>query len=144
MDLVSFKRLKKSFYCAFRGLKIAVLEGQVFRIHAVLISSVIIILLIVFPLTTSEKAVVVLTIFFVLILELINTVFERVIDVFDSKINHQVRIIKDMMAGVVLLGSIGAAIIAFLVFGPTLMGLLMVGTIIIGFLLARLLPRTFG
>lgn len=144
MGFISFKRLKKSFYCAFRGLKIALLREQTFRIHLILISSVMVVLLVYFPLSISEKAVVVLTIFFVLILELINTVFERVIDVFHPKVNPQIRIIKDMMAGVVLLGSIGAAIVAFLVFGPTLMGLLMVGTIIVSFLLARLLPHTFG
>lgn len=144
MKLISFKRLKKSFYCAFRGLKIAVLEGQVFRIHVMLNSSVMVVLLVLFPLSTSEKAVVVLTIFFVLILELINTIFERVVDIFHPKVNPRIRIIKDMMAGVVLLGTIGAAIIAFLIFGPTCMGFIMIGTITIGFLLARLLPHTFG
>ncbi len=144
MGFISFKRLKKSFYCAFCGLKIAVLEEQTFRIHLILISSVMVVLLVYFPLSISEKAVVVLTIFLVLILELINTIFERVIDVFHPKVNPRIRIIKDMMAGVVLLGSAGAAIIAFLIFGPTCMGFIMIGTIIVGFLLARLPPHTFS
>lgn len=144
MGFISFKRLKKSFYCAFRGLKIALLREQTFRIHVVLNTSVMVVLLVYFPLSISEKAVVVLAIFFVLILELINTVFERVIDIFHPKVNPRIRIIKDMMAGVVLLGSVGAAIIAFLIFGPTCMGFIMIGTITIGFLLARLLPHTFG
>lgn len=144
MNFISFKKLKKSFYCAFRGLSIALLKEQTFRIHVLLNSSVIVVLLVFFPLSMSEKAVIILTIFFILILELINSIFERVIDVFDSKINPRIRTIKDMMAGAVLLGTIGAAIIAFLIFGSTLIGFLMVGTIIISFLLARLLPHTFG
>ena len=133
----------QSFRCAFRGLKRAFLEEQTFRIHIIVISSVIVVLMLCFQLSTLERAVIVLVIFFIWILELINTIFERLTNIIKPNITPEIGAIKDMMAGAVLLGSIGAVIIAFLIFGPGILAFLMSAAIILGLLLSKIYPRIF-
>ena len=139
----SSRRLMQSFRCAFRGLKRAFLEEQTFRIHIIVISSVIVVLMLCFQLSTLERAVIVLVIFFIWILELINTIFERLTNIIKPNITPEIGAIKDMMAGAVLLGSIGAVIIAFLIFGPGILAFLMSAAIILGLLLSKIYPRIF-
>ena len=54
----------------------------------------------------------------VLILELINTVLEYFLNVIEPKIHIQAKIIKDIMAGAVLLMSAAAAILGLMIFWP--------------------------
>lgn len=54
----------------------------------------------------------------VLALELINSLFERLLDIVQPDLDDRVRHIKDIMAGLVLLGSIGAAIIGIIILLP--------------------------
>jgi len=139
----SSRRLMQSFRCAFRGLKHAFLEEQTFRVQVIIIGSVIVVLMLCFHLSTLEKAIIVLVIFFIWILELINTIFERLTNIIKPNITPEVRAIKDMIAGAVLLGSIGAVIIAFLIFGPGILAFLMSAAIILGLLLSKIYPRIF-
>jgi len=139
----SSRRLMQSFRCAFRGLKRAFLEEQTFRVQVIIIGSVIVVLMLCFHLSTLEKAVIVLVIFFIWILELINTVFERLTNIIKPNITPEVRAVKDIMAGAVLLGSIGAVIIAFLIFGTGILAFLMSAAIILGLLLSKIYPRIF-
>jgi diacylglycerol kinase len=71
-----------------------------------------------FPTSRTEKAVVVTAIFAVLTLELVNSVIERLLDFFHPGYSNEVRIIKDLMAAIVLLTGIGAAVISLIVFWP--------------------------
>jgi len=57
-------------------------------------------------------------IFSVLILELINSAMERFLDFLQPAEDIRVKKIKDLLASIVLLVSLGAAIIGFLVFLP--------------------------
>jgi diacylglycerol kinase len=57
----------------------------------------------------------------VLVLEIINSIFERIVDVYKPRLNPYVRDIKDMMAAAVLIASLGAAIIGLMIFIPYLM-----------------------
>ncbi len=139
----SSRRLMQSFRCAFRGLKRAFSEEQTFRVQVIIIGSVIVVLMLCFHLSTLEKAVIVLVIFFIWILELINTVFERLTNIIKPNITPEVRAVKDIMAGAVLLGSIGAVIIAFLIFGTGILAFLMSAAIILGLLLSKIYPRIF-
>jgi len=54
----------------------------------------------------------------VLILELINTVVERVVDILKPRIHPYARLIKDLMAAVVLISSIVAVIVGIIIFYP--------------------------
>lgn len=55
---------------------------------------------------------------FVLVLEMINTVFEVLVDHLWQEEHPRAKIIKDVAAGCVLIGAIGAAITGVLIFGP--------------------------
>jgi diacylglycerol kinase len=78
-----------------------------------------------FPLKLSERIVIILLIGFVLILEIVNTVIERLIDLFRPRIDEAAKIIKDLMAGCVLILSIISLIIGFLIFLPYFKALLL-------------------
>jgi len=54
----------------------------------------------------------------IFVLELINSVLERLVDVLKPRLHPYVESIKDMMATVVLIFSIGAILIGLLIFTP--------------------------
>lgn len=68
------------------------------------------------PLSSLERAVVWLTVAFILVLEQINSQFERVLDLLHPEHHQKVGHIKDIMAGAVLLASLAAALIGFVIF----------------------------
>lgn len=116
--MFSFSKLKGSFRNAFRGIKRASGE-QTFRI--LLVCAVAVTPLIVyFPLTNRERALLVLTITAVLALELINSQIERILNILRPDYCEEVRLIKDVSAGAVLITGIGAAIIGLIIFLPHL------------------------
>lgn len=71
-----------------------------------------------FPTSRTEKAVIATAIFAVLTLELVNIVIERLLDFIQPKHDEKVRIIKDLMAAIVLLASLGVVVIGLIVFWP--------------------------
>ena len=117
MSIVSLKTLIKSFRYALAGIKYAWKYEQNFRIHIVS-ATIVIILMLVFPLMIWERILLLLIITLILVLELINTTFEKMVDVLKPRIHSYVEIIKDLMAAAVLFASLGAAIIGLLIFIP--------------------------
>lgn len=83
-------------------------------------AALVILLMIIFPLRTLERIALSLVIAFVLVLELINTIIEKIVDILKPRIHHYVEIIKDMMAAAVLIASIGALVVGLLIFWPYL------------------------
>jgi len=71
-----------------------------------------------FQIRRSEWIVLLLLIGSILSLELINSVFERMIDAFKPRIHPIVRDIKDIMAATVLIVSCIAVIIGLIIFVP--------------------------
>ena len=71
-----------------------------------------------FPTSRTEKAVITTAIFAVLTLELVNIAIERLLDFLQLERNEEVRVIKDLMAAIVLLASFGAVVIGLIVFWP--------------------------
>lgn len=59
-------------------------------------------------------AIVALTVSFVLATELMNSAFEALVDHLHPELHPEIRVIKDMAAGGVLLASVGALLIGFL------------------------------
>ena len=116
---MSLKKFFKSFKYALRGLYSVAKEEQSFRFQLV-IASAVIILLILFPLATWERILMILMITAVLVLEVINSIFERISDALKPRLHPMVREVKDMMAGAVLLTSLTAAIVAVMVFSSYL------------------------
>lgn len=114
---INFKQLAKSFKFAFSGLKVIFEEEHAFKIMF-LVALVVIIAMFYFNLPLTQKAVLLTMIFLVLILELVNSVIEKVLDFICAGLNGKIKIIKDVMAGIVLLASLGAAAIGLLIFLP--------------------------
>ncbi len=90
-----------------------------FKIQLV-IAGVVIILSFLFGLSKWEWIVVVLLIGMVLSLELVNSTVEKVIDVIHPRFHGQIKTIKDVLAGAVLIVAIVAAVIGLLIFLPYL------------------------
>ena len=116
---MNLKKLRKSFSYAFRGLGFVFRHEQNFRIQ---IFCGIIALLAAFVLHISSTRFMILlfTCTLVLILECINTAIEGVSDIVKPRLSEQVEMIKDIMAGAVLLASFFAVIIGICIFWPYL------------------------
>jgi diacylglycerol kinase len=65
-----------------------------------------------------EFAVILVIIFSILILEGLNTILERVIDLVEPRYKEAVGDIKDALAGLVLLASVGAVILGLIIYWP--------------------------
>ncbi|MEK7555382.1 MAG: diacylglycerol kinase family protein [Patescibacteria group bacterium] len=113
------RKLKNSFIAAFSGLKDTLLEERSFKIMFIT-AFLVVATMFYFPTSRIKKVALLLMIFSVLILELINSIIERLLDFIHPFPNGQVKIIKDLMAAVVLVVSIGAAIIGLVIFLPYL------------------------
>ncbi len=116
------KSLYRSFGHATRGVKRVFQTEQSFRIQ-VIAGAIVVFLTFVLPLAVWELVLVLLLVALVLILELINSVFERLVDSFRPRLHPVVGEIKDIMAATVLIASIFAAIIGIIIFGPYLIAL---------------------
>ncbi len=113
----NFRKLFKSFHYAFCGFKEVILKEQSFRIQLA-IAFLIMLFAVLLGISVLEFVVLLMAIIIVLALELVNSVFERIVDIINPEFHPKVRAIKDISAGVVLLASIGAAIIGLLIFLP--------------------------
>lgn len=109
----------KSFQYAFRGIKDALKSEPNLRFHF-LASVVAVSFAIYLKFNLGEFTILVLTIFFVFILELVNTIVEKLVDMHSKEISEEARVIKDISAGVVLLGAVASLVIGTLLFLPKL------------------------
>lgn len=106
-----------SFKYAFDGIKTALINEPNFRIHA--IASIFAMTLgFYFQISKDDWMILVLTISSVVILELINTSIEAIVDLISPKINPLAKIAKDVSAAAVLISSASAIIIGALIFLP--------------------------
>ena len=117
---VNFKKLIQSFKFAFCGIKTMLEEEQVFKVM-ILVSVLVIIAMFYLSLPLTQKAVLFALIILVLMLELVNSTIEKLLDFICPQTDGQVKKIKNMLAGMVLLSCFGAAIIGILIFSPYLL-----------------------
>ncbi len=111
------KTFLRSCRYAMKGLRLAFRHEQNFRLQT-LVALLVVALMLAVGVTTQQAIVLMTAIFGVLVLELLNTVVERFIDLLKPRLHYFVEVIKDLMAAAVLLASLGAAIIGFLIFLP--------------------------
>lgn len=116
---MNFGQLKRSFKDAFRGLIYIFRYELSFRIQSVA-AVFVLFLTFYFPLKVYERVAIILIITLVLVLELINSVLERIADLLQPRIDHAAKVIKDVMAGAVLLASAVSIVIAYIIFWPHL------------------------
>ncbi|MEX2033344.1 MAG: diacylglycerol kinase [Candidatus Colwellbacteria bacterium] len=115
--MTSNRRLRDSFKAAFNGFRESLIFERSFKIMAVA-AALVIVAMIYFPTSRLEKVVLLAAVLAVLVLELINSAVERIMNVLEPAEDEQVRVIKDLMAAIVLLASIGAAIVGVLILSP--------------------------
>lgn len=114
---ISIKLLKNSFFYAWKGLKYTYQNEQNFRLQLVAALAVII-LMILLRVDPWEAVILLFAIIFILTLEILNTTLERFIDLLKPRLNHYALVIKDMMAAMVFLASLGAVLIGVIIFVP--------------------------
>lgn len=119
---MSLKRLFKSFQDAGKGVIYVFKNEQNFRIQ-ILISILVLLLANYFPLSNGELIVIFLLIFLVLILELLNSAVERMTDVLKPRLSFQIKVVKDIMAAIVLIAAVCSVTIGFIIFWPHLVAL---------------------
>ncbi len=110
-----FHGFSKHFSHAWRGILFAFRAEQSFRIQ-IAMAVVVLTLGFTFPLATWERALLLLAIAAVLVLELLNSMVERLVDLVKPRLHVYAREVKDLMAGAVLLASFCAVAIGLLVF----------------------------
>lgn len=117
--MIDLKRLGKSFRYAANGFWYVFKNEQNIRLHLIA-SFGVIALMIYFQIALWQVIILFLVITSVIVLELINTIFERMVDILRPRIHYYAEVIKDIMAATVLISSIGAVIIGILIFAPYL------------------------
>ncbi len=120
---MNLKRLLQSFKDAFRGVAYVFKHEQNFRIQLVL-GVFVTIFAIWLKISRAELVLVFLLIFLVIGLELLNSAVEKFADVLKPRLSFQIEVIKDIMAAVVLLASLGAFLIGIIIFWPYLFALI--------------------
>ena len=117
--MFSIKRLLKSFYFALKGVVLVFKTEQNFRIH-VLASIVVVAAGFYFQVAVWQWCLLIAMILLIFLLEIVNTVFERMVDMLQPRVHLYAGEIKNMMSAMVLIAAIGSIIVAWLIFGPHL------------------------
>src|SRR5262249_681479 len=104
-----------SFNYAFEGLIHVLRTQRNMRIHFLAAGIVLVVALLV-GVTKIELIALLISITFVLVAEMINTAVEGAIDVATSSFDPMAKLAKDIAAGAVLLATINAVAVGYLVF----------------------------
>lgn len=112
-----------SFKYAWAGVSYAFTTQRNFRIHTV-VGTLAVSLGLFLNISAAEMAIITLTCAIVMVLELLNTAIEAVVDLTVKQTYHELaKIAKDCAAGAVLLSAIAAVIVASWILLPPLLKL---------------------
>ena len=121
--MLSLSAFKRSLSHALRGIVRVAREEHSFRVQ--LVAGILVVaLMFALEIRPAEKGILCLAIAMVLVLELVNSIFERIADMMQPRVHHYVADIKDIMAGAVLVGAVAAALIGAVILLPYLAQLL--------------------
>ncbi|QIN83091.1 phosphatase PAP2 family protein [Rubrobacter tropicus] len=109
----------RSFEHAYRGVVSAVRTQRNMRFHVVAAVGVLVLSLLV-GVSELELAVLVLTILVVFVTEMFNTALEFVVDLVTTEYHPLAKLAKDVSAGAVLVSSVGALLVGYLVLADDL------------------------
>lgn len=115
------RRHINSFKYALEGLFYVLHTEANFRLH-IFVALIVCAAAAFFNFSNTEWMLLILTISFVLALEMINTVFEIVVDHLWQEEHPRAKIIKDVGAGTVLIGALAACLIGIILFLPHIIG----------------------
>ena len=115
--MVSMRLLANSFRFAWRGLCDLWCHQQNFRLE--LFAGVFIMAMTyTFHIRPIERALILLMVLLLLAAEIMNSVFQYILDGISKERNEHFRMAKDMMAGMTLLMALGAAGVSLIIFYP--------------------------
>src|SRR5918998_1005777 len=109
----------ESFNYAFEGIVHALRTQRNLRIHF-LVAAVVLVVAFASGVTKLELIALLLSISFVLIAEMINTAVEGAIDVATTSFDPMAKLAKDIAAGAVLIATINAVAVGYLIFSEQL------------------------
>ena len=109
--------LGRSISHAWRGLVLAFRTERSFRIQ-IGAGLVVVVLIIILPFRDWERVILLLATACVLVLELLNSMVERLVDLVKPRLNAYVHDIKDLMAAAVFVASVFALVIGLLILWP--------------------------
>lgn len=104
---------------AWSGLVFVFRSERNFRIQ-VLVGSIVLLAALLLRVERVDAVMLSALVTLVLVLECLNTVIEQLIDFMKPRLHLQAKIVKDVVAGAVLLASVGAALAGLLIFLPYL------------------------
>lgn len=117
------KKFIVSVRCAFSGIRFALISEQNIRIH-LLIFTLALIASFVLNISKVEFLIVLLISALNFSLELANTSIERLADKVSPEFDDQIGVVKDVMAGAVLVSSLFAVVLGCIIFTAPLLNLL--------------------
>jgi len=109
---------RQSFKNAINGLVFAFKTQRNFKVHLV-ISFLVLILSFWLSIDLEKFLFLLLAIFLGLTVEMVNTTFEKTLDAINGNYDPKIKIAKDVAAGMMLLMSIGLALIGLLIILPS-------------------------
>ncbi|MBI5794572.1 diacylglycerol kinase family protein [Candidatus Uhrbacteria bacterium] len=113
--MIHLRRLAKSFSHAIHGVVVVFQSEQNFRIQVA--AAILVFFLALFFRVRYEEWIILLFLTgAVLILELVNSILERIVDTFKPRIHPVVKDIKDIMAAAVLIASVIAVMVGVIIF----------------------------
>ena len=107
--------LIQSFNFAFEGVIHVLRRERNMRVHFAL-ATVVLVLAFAYDLTKLELIALLLAIAFVMFAEMINTAVEEILDLKSPNFDPRAKVAKDVSAGAVLIASVTAATIGYLIF----------------------------
>ncbi|OIP58137.1 MAG: diacylglycerol kinase [Candidatus Levybacteria bacterium CG_4_10_14_0_2_um_filter_36_16] len=120
--MIEHRSLLQSFHHAWAGVVFAVKNNQNIRIHFI-IAVLVVIVGFVLNVSAFEIGILGVMILFVFSAEMINTAIEEMTNLITREHRAEAKIAKDVSAGMVLVVSVGAAMVGILVFLPHILEL---------------------
>jgi undecaprenol kinase len=118
---MNIKRFFQSFRDAGRGFVYIWKHEQNFRLQCAL-GFIVVGWAMYLQVSKTEYVVLLGLILLVLLAEILNSVLEKFIDLLKPRLHHQVEVVKDVLAAMVLCMSLGAGIIGIIIFFPYIFG----------------------
>jgi diacylglycerol kinase (ATP) len=109
----------RSFEHAYKGMISAVRTQRNMRFHVV-VAVVVLVASLLLGVSKLELAVLILTILLVFVTELFNTAMEFVVDLATKEYHPLAKLAKDVSAGAVLVSSVGALLVGYLILADDL------------------------
>jgi diacylglycerol kinase len=108
---------------AVNGLRLAYRTEKSFRLQ-IWATALLVVVIFWLPLAAWERSLLLLVAMVILVLELLNSSVERLVDLIKPRLHEHVGEVKDVMAGAVLLASLFSLVFALLILGPHFLSLL--------------------